>query len=95
MAESKFDLKVHHRNPKTNVITRVNSYRMKAVGGQQYYERPVGSGEWYFKSGERCEDNLLPASIRPKAVKEEPKAAQPVRQQKASKPTIGAEVGNA
>lgn len=49
-----FDLIVHKRHPKTGKVLATNPYRLFVVQGTQYFERPVGSGNLFFKSGEEA-----------------------------------------
>lgn len=47
----KFDLDTHKRNNKGQII-HVQEYRMTIDGGVKKFERPVGSGQWYFENGD-------------------------------------------
>lgn len=39
---------VHHRDPKTGRVVRVNPFKMIVERGKRYYEHPVGSGNlWH------------------------------------------------
>lgn len=46
-----FDLWVHKRNSQGK-ITQVENYRLVIEDGERKYERPVGSGKWYFENGD-------------------------------------------
>jgi hypothetical protein len=50
--EKRLNLVVHERHPKTGKVVASNPYRMFAIQGIQYFEKPKGSGNLYFKSGE-------------------------------------------
>ena len=47
-----FDLVVHRRDEKTGRVTEVAPYRLYARDGIEYYERPKGSGNLFFKNNE-------------------------------------------
>ncbi len=74
MAHGKFDLNVHKRNSKGQIY-QVDPYRMVIHEGQQYFERPVGSNEWFYANGEAVPKDALPAGFgKPvQAAKEAPK----------------------
>lgn len=61
---SKFDLTTHIRGRKGN-ITSTNPYRLICREGIKYFERPVGSGTWYYENGE-----IVPANDKPPVNKE-------------------------
>lgn len=46
-----FDLVVHKRHPKTGKTVSVNPYRLYSIQGTQYFERPKGSGNLFYKDG--------------------------------------------
>lgn len=50
-----FDLQVHKRNAKGEVVS-VDPYRLEINQGQKRYERPVGSGIWYTEGGQLTEE---------------------------------------
>ncbi len=50
--EPGFDLRVHIRDPKSGAIVRKQPYRLHVIQGVQYFERPVGSFNLWYKSGE-------------------------------------------
>jgi len=54
-----FDLIVHKRHPKTGKTIAVNPYRLFVVQGTQYFERPKGSGNLFFKSGKPAGRRVL------------------------------------
>jgi len=47
-----FDLRVHIRDKKTGRLTHAQPYRMKVEKGQERFERPVDSGNWWTRDGE-------------------------------------------
>lgn len=51
----KFDLTVHKRNAK-GTITNVNPYVLHIENGIQKFERPPGSGQFYYANGELIVD---------------------------------------
>ena len=52
MSKEGFDLRTHIRDPKTGRVIGSQPYRLRVSreGGRQF-ERPVGSGVWYFEDG--------------------------------------------
>jgi hypothetical protein len=50
MSKEGFDLQVHIRNAKGQIV-REQPYRMRVQDGNKTFERPVGSGQWYFENG--------------------------------------------
>lgn len=61
-------LKVHHRNPKTGKVISEIPYRLHFSGDQKLFEKPAGSNQWYFESGEVAPKELHP-SLPPKVYK--------------------------
>lgn len=61
-----FDLTVHKRDKKGRIV-EINAYKMKVVDGVRTFERPVGSGVWYYETGEPVKKE---ASVEQKAQKE-------------------------
>lgn len=62
VVNTEFDLRTHLRDEKSGVVVRKNPYRLYYREGIQYFERPVGSGNLWFKSGEpagRMIDNKI------------------------------------
>jgi len=47
-----FDLVVHKRDAKTGRVTQVQPYRMFSRDGIEYFERPKGSGNLFFRNNE-------------------------------------------
>lgn len=56
-----FDLQTHKWNSKGG-LERVEHYRLHCIRGAQYFERPVGSGNVFYKSGEAAGRILLTGS---------------------------------
>lgn len=54
--KSKFDLEVHRRDNITGQIVHVDPYRMVCRGEQKFFERPKGSGIFYYENGSRVSD---------------------------------------
>lgn len=53
MSKSKtFDLTTHKRNTKTGQVIATNPYRLEIKQGTSLYERPPGSGNWYYPNGQ-------------------------------------------
>lgn len=46
-----FDLRTHYIDPATRKVSHKNPYRMHAIKGVQYFERPVGSLNLFYKDG--------------------------------------------
>lgn len=46
----KFDLTVHRKNPKGKIY-QVDPYRLYIENGQQRFERPPGSGNFFYADG--------------------------------------------
>lgn len=46
-----FDIRVHYVDGATRKVTHKNPYRMHVVKGVQYFERPVGSLNLFYKDG--------------------------------------------
>lgn len=80
-----FDLRVHIREPKTGKLVDVRPYRLHCINGGKWFERPVGSFEFYTENGEKVEPSKLPPELlignpyAPKPIQE--KAAQVVKSQ--------------
>lgn len=74
-----FDLRTHHINKEGKII-RETHYVLKISGGQQLFERPPKSGNWYSPDGRLVEskeqvkdaEDLLAKSL----VEEAPKSGQ-------------------
>lgn len=49
-----FDLVVHKRDAKTGKVKAVSPYRLFTINGIQYFEKPKGSGNVFFKSGDKA-----------------------------------------
>ena len=47
-----FDLRTHYFDNKTKRLSHVNAYRMHVIDGVQFFERPVGSCNVFYKSNE-------------------------------------------
>ena len=47
-----FDLRVQIRDPKTGAVIRTQPYVLHDINDQEVFERPVGSGNVFWKSGE-------------------------------------------
>ncbi len=60
---SEFDLKVHIIDPKTKRVVRKNPYRAIFVDKQVFYERPVGSGIFYYANGKEVPPDKTPPMI--------------------------------
>ena len=56
MAEIKqdFDLIVHRRDEKSGRVKEIAPYRMYAKDGNEYFERPKGSGNLFFRNNEHA-----------------------------------------
>ncbi len=49
-----FDLITHPRDAKTGRVTKINPYRLHIMSGKdggEYFERPTGSGNLYYRDG--------------------------------------------
>lgn len=46
-----FDLRTHYWDRETKKLSHINPYRMHTIEGVQYFERPAGSGNVYWKNG--------------------------------------------
>lgn len=55
MVKKKFDLRTHVRDSKGRVVKK-QPYRLKIEAGRRLFERPVGSGMWYYENGEMTPD---------------------------------------
>lgn len=73
MAEKSFDLIVHRRDKKGKII-HSSEYRREVKGNEVRYERPVGSGQWFYENGEPVEKRKA-AVAQPKAPEAEIAAA--------------------
>lgn len=51
-ALEKFDLRTHVTDPATSKTKAVNTYRLHVLKGVRYFERPVGSGNVWYESGQ-------------------------------------------
>jgi len=47
-----FDLVVHRRDAKTGRVTSTNPYRLHVIDAVEYFERPKGSGNLWFRNNE-------------------------------------------
>lgn len=63
-----FDLRTHIRDPKTHKIVEIKAYRLHILNGKRYFERPSGSGEFYFEGGERAENPFAQPEVKPAEV---------------------------
>lgn len=64
-AQQSFDLIVHRRDTKTGRVTEVAPYRLFVKDGVEYFERPKGSGNLFFRNNEvagRMVDGSVKAS---------------------------------
>lgn len=52
MSKAKFDIVVHKRDAKTGRVTSVNPYTLRIHNAVEYFERPKGSGNLWFKNNE-------------------------------------------
>lgn len=46
------DLTVHHRNAKSRKIESVTPIRVHFSGTARMFEKPAGSGNWFYESGD-------------------------------------------
>jgi hypothetical protein len=65
-----FNLHVHDADPKTKVITKSNPYRLIIKNKIHYYERPVGSGIFYYGNGELVPKEKCPKLSEPTPLSE-------------------------
>lgn len=47
-----FDLQVDYRDTKTGLVNHRNPYRLRIHKGQKFFERPKGSGIFYYENGD-------------------------------------------
>lgn len=81
--EKLFDLRVHIREPKTGKLVDVRPYKLHIIQGTRYFERPVGSWEFFSENGEAVEINKLPAEL----LINNPKAPKPIQEKAQQKVT--------
>ena len=75
-----FDLRVHHRHPKTGELEKADPYRLHVRGSEHFYERPVNSGNLWFKNGEpagrvEMRENPVTGKMLPEIIKGQPHLA--------------------
>ena len=46
-----FDLRTHYWDRETKRLSHINPYRLHTIDGVQYFERPKGSGNVFWKDG--------------------------------------------
>lgn len=69
-----FDLTVHRRNSKSTKVESEDAYRCAIRGDTKYFERPKGSGKFFYENGEvvapdKCPKLTAPV-IKPGSVEE-------------------------
>lgn len=47
-----FDLRTHIRDKKTGQVIVEQPYTLHIIDGEEIYERPIGSGQFYSRNGE-------------------------------------------
>lgn len=65
-----FDLTVQHRDQKTGRVREENPYRLHSVSGKTYLERPNGSGNLYWMTGEPAGQIFWENGGKKKVIKE-------------------------
>lgn len=54
MQPETFDLRTHIRNEKTGQLLKAQPYRLHYINDKKLYERPAGSGNVFYESGEKA-----------------------------------------
>ncbi len=71
-----FDLRVHIREPKTGKLIDVRPYRIHFIRGGKWFERPVGSWNFFTEDGNKVEYSKLP----PELIAGNPNAPKPIQE---------------
>lgn len=62
-----FDLRTEIVDPKTKAVSR-QPYRMHVqLGLGVIYERPIGSGEWFYSNGQEVPLEAIPQDLLPES----------------------------
>ena len=64
VVEETFDLRTHYFDSQSKRLSHVNSYRLHTIDGVQYFERPKGSLNLFYKNNEAAGRLIDPIKMK-------------------------------